>query len=594
MSHKSRSGKGMIRRVAGDIGPDRKRILTAAVLITVSRLCLAFVPRVSGSLVDRIAGGDFSGQSIVSSCILLGVLILIGYGMDSVVGALMLTVAGRFIKRLRDRAHQKMNRLPLPFLDMHPAGDIQSRLTSDMLILSDAVQVSVNMVSQIVLFATVVVLMLATEWRLTLVYLAIYPLGMLLSTTVVKRTRRLAKARARALGKLSARVADTCDVHPVVKAYGCEEALLKEFDGLLEDFDRANRGTQFMTGLIPVSLTAVNNISYIACCILSGYLVIRGSLTLGEFQAFLLFGNMLISPVLTISSGINTLQQGVACAERIYGLLDEDEEENEDGKACLDRDGLKGAIDFAHVRFSYEENHPLMRDVSFRVKPGMTVAIVGPTGAGKTTLVNLLMRFYEIQGGAIRLDGVDVRSMNRRSLREAAGIVLQDSWIFDGTIRDNISYGRKEASDEEIRQAARLAGCDTFIDRLADGYDTHVSDESAALSAGERQLLSIARAALADRRILILDEATSLVDARTEYVITKAMEELMKGRTCFVIAHRLFTIRSADMILYMEKGDVAEIGTHEQLMERKGKYAALYAAASDAVSGHLSSGSAGT
>ena len=235
-----------------------------------------------------------------------------------------------------------------------------------------------------------------------------------------------------------------------------------------------------------------------------------------------------------------------------------------------------------------------MQDVSFSVRPGMTVAIVGPTGAGKTTLVNLLMRFYEIQGGAIRIDGVDVRSLNRRSLREAAGIVLQDSWIFDGTIRDNISYGLKDATDGQIRETARLTWCDGFIGRLSDGYDTHVSDESAALSAGERQLLSIARAALADRRILILDEATSQVDARTEYVITKAMEQLMKGRTCFVIAHRLFTIRSADLILYMEDGDVAETGTHEQLMKLGGKYAALYAAASDAVSGHLSSGSAGT
>jgi ATP-binding cassette subfamily B protein len=323
------------------------------------------------------------------------------------------------------------------------------------------------------------------------------------------------------------------------------------------------------------------------CSVLSGYLVLRGALTLGGFQAFLLFGNMLISPVLTISAGINTLQQGIACAERIYEFLDEAEEENEDDKAHLDTGSLRGSVDFEHVRFSYEESHPLMRDVSFSVKPGMTVAIVGPTGAGKTTLINLLMRFYELQGGTIRLDGVDVRSLDRHSLREAAGIVLQDSWIFDGTIRENIGYGLKEATDGQIRQAARLAWCDPFIQRLADGYDTHVSDESAALSAGERQLLSIARTALADRRILVLDEATSQVDARTEYVITKAMERLMKGRTCFVIAHRLFTIRSADMILYMENGDVARIGTHEQLMEQGGKYAALYAAASDATGNQL-------
>ena len=582
MKHRSRSGRSIIRRVAGDIGPDRRWVVTAALAITGSRLCLAFVPMVSGFVVDRISGGDFSANGLVSLCVLLGALVLIGYGTDAFVSSIMLTVAGRCIMRLRTRAQQKMNRLPLPFLDMHPAGDIQSRLTSDMVTLSEGIQVSVSMISQVVLFVTVLILMLVTDWRLSVAYLVIFPLGMLLSTVVVKRTRKLAKARARALGKLSARVTDTCDVHAVVKSYGCEESLLKKFDDLLGEFDKANRGTQFLTGLIPVSLTAVNNISYIVCCVLSGYLAIRGDLTLGEFQAFLLFGNMLISPVLTISSGINSMQQGMACAERIYEFLDEAEEENEDAKPRLDLDGLKGAVSFEHVQFSYEENHPLMRDVSFSVKPGMTVAIVGPTGAGKTTLVNLLMRFYEIQGGAIRLDGVDVRSMDRHSLREAAGIVLQDSWIFDGTIRDNISYGRKDASDEQIRETARLVWCEPFIERLSDGYDTHVSGESAALSEGERQLLSIARAALADRRILILDEATSQVDARTEYVITKAMEQLMKGRTCFVIAHRLFTIRSADLILYMENGDVAEIGTHEQLMERGGRYAALYAAASDA------------
>ena len=583
MRHHSRSGRSILRRVAGDIGPERRKVVAAAVLITISRLCLAFVPMVSGSLVDRISAEGAFGQALVPSCVLLGVLVLVGYGMDSITGAMMLKVADRCIRRLRDKAVQKMNRLPLPFLDMHPAGDIQSRLTADMVTLSSALQTSVNIVSQTVLFVTVIVLMFLTDWRLSLAYLIVFPLGMLMSTTVVKRTRKMAKDRARALGSLSARVADTCDSHPVVKAYGCEEPLLKEFDTLLEGFDKANRGTQFLTGLIPVSLTAVNNISYIVCSILSGYLVLKGALTLGEFQAFLLFGNMLISPVLTISAGVNTIQQGMACAERIYELLDETEEENEDQKAQLDVKGLKGAIEFEHVRFSYEENHPLMQDVSFSVRPGMTVAIVGPTGAGKTTLVNLLMRFYEIQGGAIRIDGVDVRSLNRRSLREAAGIVLQDSWIFDGTIRDNISYGLKDATDGQIRETARLTWCDGFIGRLSDGYDTHVSDESAALSAGERQLLSIARAALADRRILILDEATSQVDARTEYVITKAMEQLMKGRTCFVIAHRLFTIRSADLILYMEDGDVAETGTHEQLMKLGGKYAALYAAASDAM-----------
>lgn len=574
-------GRSTARRVLGELGADRRKVVAAAILITISRLCLAFAPVVSGSVIDRISAGNALDRSFTLLCVLLGILVLIGYGMDAVVGTIMLRVAGSCVRRLREEAQRKMNRLPLRYLDMHPSGDIQSRLTADMVTLSGALQTSVSMISQIVLFVTVLVLMLLTDWRLSLAYFVIYPLGMLMGTAVVKRTRKLAKKRAKALGRLASKVTDTCDAHPVVKAYGCEKRMLEDFDKLLEEFDRANRGMQFMTGLIPVSLTAVNNISYIVCSILSGYLVLRGALTLGEFQAFLLFGNMLISPVLTISSGVNTMQQGMACAERIYEFLDEEEEKDGKGKACPESGTIKGSIEFDHVHFSYDEKNPLMRDVTFSVKPGATVAIVGPTGAGKTTLVNLLMRFYDIQGGSIRLDGTDVRSMDRRSLRRALGIVLQDSWIFDGTIRDNIAYGCPQAAPEQIRQTAQLVRCDTFIDKLGDGYDTHVSDESATLSSGERQLLSIARAALADRPILILDEATSQVDARTEFLITKAMERLMEGRTCFVIAHRLFTIRSADLILYMEAGDVAEIGTHEELMKRGGKYAVLYAAASD-------------
>lgn len=581
MSGRTKSGTSGIRRVMAEMGPDRQKALFCAVLITASKLCLAFAPKVSGIITDHISAGTARGDAFVGLCVVLGVLILVGYGTDAIVNTIMLVVSDRCVRRLRNKAQHKMNRLPLSYLDMHPSGDILSRMTADMATLASALATMVSIASQVVLFVTVVVLMLISDWRLTLAYLVIFPVGMFASTTIVGRTRKLAKQRATSLGALSAKVADTCSAHPVVKAYGCEASMERDFDALLDDFDAANRGTQFLTGLIPVSLTAVNNASYVACCILSGYLVLTGALTLGEFQAFLLFGNMLLSPVLTISSGVNTIQQGMACADRIYEFLNEEEEPDESHLARLDTTGIRGAVDFGNVRFSYDQAHPLMRDVSFAVRPGMTAAIVGPTGAGKTTLVNLLMRFYDIQGGVIRLDGADTQAMDRHSLRAAVGMVLQDSWVFDGTIRDNIAYGCPNATDEEVRRAAELVQCDAFIERLEDGYNTHVSEESAALSSGERQLVSIARAALADRRILVLDEATSQVDARTEYAITKAMERLMEGRTCFVIAHRLFTIRNADVILYMEAGDVKEVGTHDELLLKDGKYAALWRAASE-------------
>lgn len=571
----------LIRKVLQEIRPERGRLSLAMALVTAAKLCLAFAPLVSRGLIDWISAGKPPDQTFLGQCLLLGCLFLVGYGMDAMMGVALVKTSSGCVQRLRDKATRKMNVLPLRYMDGHPAGDLQSRLTSDMTVFSEMLNTAVSVVSQLVLFVTVITLMFLTDWRLSLAYLLIYPAGMMASSRIVRKTGKQAKQRAQALGRLSSKVTDTCDAHAVIRAYGCGEQMTRDFDVILEEYDRTNRGAKFLTALIPVSFSAVNNISYVVCCILSGYLVLQGQLTLGGFQAFLLFGNMMISPVVTISAGIGSLQQGGASAERIYELLDETEEPDEGNKPGPEMDKLAGGVGFEHVKFSYEEKHPLMRDVSFTVEPGMTVAIVGPSGAGKTTLVNLLMRFYETQGGKILLDGQDIFSLNRRRLREAVSIVLQDSWIFDGTIRENIAYGRPDAAEDEMRRAAELVGCDRFIERMEKGYDTRVSEESAALSAGEKQLLSIARAALANRPILVLDEATSQVDTRTEYEITRAMEKLMEGKTCFVIAHRLFTIRNADLILYMEKGDVKETGTHEQLMARNGKYAAMFRAVAE-------------
>ena len=488
----------------------------------------------------------------------------------------MAGVAQRMVYRLRREVEEKLSRLPLKFFDARPRGEILSRAVNDMDNISTTLQQSLTqLITSVVTLVGVIVLMLTISPLLSLVVVLTLPLSLLITMGLAKRSQNYFRRQQRALGILNGHVEEMYTGHKIVKAFGHEGKSMAEFTELNENLYNAGWRAQFVSGMIMPLMRFVGNLGYVIVAVVGGIMVTNGSIAIGDVQAFIQYAQQFTQPITSLANIANVIQSTMASAERIFELLDEPEEIPE----AVDAQVIgtpQGAVQFQHVKFGYKEDTLLMEDMNIDVQPGQMIAVVGPTGAGKTTLVNLLMRFYEVNGGKITVDGVDITQIKRGELRRTFGMVLQDTWLFNGTIRDNIAYGREGVTEEEIMRAAKAANADHFIRTLPEGYNTVLNEEATNISQGQKQLLTIARAFLADPEILILDEATSSVDTRTEIQIQKAMGELMHGRTSFVIAHRLSTIRDADLILVMNHGSIIEKGTHEELLAKGGFYADLY------------------
>lgn len=488
----------------------------------------------------------------------------------------MAGVAQNTVYRLRRDIDTKLARLPLKYYDNHPHGDILSRVTNDVDNIAHTLQQSITQVIHaVVTVIGVLIMMFSISPLLSWISLAIIPLSLLVTMFVVRRSQKYFIAQWDSTGALNGHIEEAFTGHNIIEAFNQQDKTIERFDEENERVYEASFKAQFISGIIRPAINFLNNVNYVVICVVGGIRVATGLITLGGVQAFIQYSRRFTQPVIQVASITNVLQSTVASAERVFELLDE-EEEIPDTENPVVLENVKGHVRFEHVYFSYHPDTPLIEDLNLDAQPGQTVAIVGPTGAGKTTLVNLLMRFYEIDSGRITIDGVDIRDMRRDDLRKIFGMVLQDTWLFNGTIRDNIAYGKEGATDEEIVAAAQAAYVDHFIRTLPQGYDTVLTEDASNISQGQKQLLTIARAFLADPKILILDEATSSVDTRTEMLIQKAMAELRQGRTSFVIAHRLSTIRDADTILVMNQGRIVEQGNHEELMATRGFYYDLY------------------
>lgn len=529
---------------------------------------------ISGMTLTPGAGIDFTAVGHVLMWVLA--LYIASSAFSYLQGYVLNGITQRTVYRLRQDVEAKIHRLPLTYFDGMQRGELLSRVTNDIDNISQTLQQTLSqLLTSLLTVVGVTVMMFVVSPLLAVIALITIPLTLLVTTLIAKRSQKLFVAQWRNTGELNGQIEEAFTGHSLVKVFGRHREVEERFRQKNQEMYQASFGAQFISGLIMPSMMFVGNLMYVAIAVVGGLQVAGGAMQLGDVTAFIQYSRQFTQPLTQLGSMANLLQSGVASAERVFELLDADEQ-SADPAAPLSPKGTRGRLAFEDVSFRYLPDKPLIEDLSLVAEPGQTVAIVGPTGAGKTTLVNLMMRFYELDSGRITLDGVDIASMTRHDLRERMGMVLQDTWLFKGTIRENIAYGRPDATEEEILDAARATYVDRFVHSLPDGYDTVLDDEGSNVSAGEKQLLTIARAFLARPSVLILDEATSSVDTRTELLVQKAMSALRADRTSFVIAHRLSTIRDADLILVMESGRIVEQGTHAELLARAGAYYTLY------------------
>lgn len=581
---KAKDFKGTTRKILSYIGSYKIAIVLVMISAVAGTVFNIVGPKVLSKatteifngLVSKVSGGagiDFHKVGVIL-LILLG-LYCVSALFSFIQGYIMSGISQKLSFRMRKEISEKINRMPLAYFESKTVGEVLSRITNDVDTFGMSLNQSITtLITSVTTLIGVFIMMMTISPLMTLIALVILPISAFLISVVVKHSQKYFKAQQEYLGDINGTIEESYSGHTIIKAFNREEKVNQDFQETNAKLYSSAWKSQFLSGLMQPIMTFVGNLGYVAVAVTGSMLAVAGSITVGDIQAFIQYVRSFTQPITQIAQVFNMLQSMAAAAERIFEFLDEEEEPVTESPVRLE--DIKGEVEFEHVRFGYDPQKPVIHDFTCHVEPGSMVAIVGPTGAGKTTMVKLLMRFYDVDSGCIKVDGENVKDFERRNLREAFGMVLQDTWLFKGTIMENIRYGRLNATDEEVIAAAKAANADHFIRTLPGGYDMELNEEASNVSQGQKQLLTIARAILADNRIMILDEATSSVDTRTEQHIQDAMANLMKGRTSFVIAHRLSTIRDADVILVMKDGDIIEQGNHKQLLTQNGFYAQLY------------------